>query len=126
MTKRYFYYSSNHLPIKGFSSTRTRLLTVLLLKRRVLPKMLTKSELLKCSRRRKETSGISHIGVNRTVGAIHTVVTIPANVHEVTQIEELRNPDNSEVIGDSRHLGIENRESTVPERITYTAANGYN
>lgn len=83
--------------------------------------MLTKSELLKCSRRRKETSGISPIGVD-----IHTVVTIPANVHEVTQIEELRNPDNSEVIGDSGHLGIENRESTVPERITYTAANGYN
>ena len=76
--------------------------------------MLTKSGILRCTRRRKETSGISHIGVDRTVGAIHTVVTIPANVHEVTQIEELRNPDNSEVIGDSGHLGIENRESTVP------------
>lgn len=88
--------------------------------------MLTKSDLLKCSRRRKETSGISHIGVDRTVGIIHAVATTPANVHEVTQIEELRNPDNSEVMGDSEHLEIENRESTVPERITYTAANGYN
>ena len=124
MTKRYFYHSRNRLPIKGFSSTSTRLLTVLLLKRRVLPKMLTKSELLKCSRRRKETSGISHIGVDRTVGTIHTVVTIPANVHEVTQIEELRSPDGREVIGDSGHLGIENRESTV--RVAYTSANGYN
>ncbi len=84
--------------------------------------MLTKSELLKCSRRRKETSGISHIGVDRTVGIIHAVATTPANVHEVTQIEELRSPDNSE----AGHLGIENRESTVPERVTYTAANGYN
>lgn len=126
MTKRYFYHSSNHLPIKGFSSTRTRLLTVLLLKRRVLPKMLTKSQLLKCSRRRKETSSISHIGVDRAVGIIHAVATTPANVYEVTQIEELRSPDNSEVIGDSGHLGIENRESAVLERVTYTAANGYN
>lgn len=80
--------------------------------------MLTKSELLKCSRRRKETSGISHIGVDRTVGIIHAVATTPANVHEVTQIEELRSPDNSE----AGHL----RESTVPECVTYTAANGYN
>lgn len=74
--------------------------------------MLTKSELLKCSRRRKETSGISHIGVDRTVGTIHKVVTIPANVHEDTQIEELRNPDGREVIGDSAPPRIENREST--------------
>lgn len=86
--------------------------------------MLTKSELLKCSRRRKETSGISHIGVDRTVGTIHAVATTLANVHEVIQIEELRNLDDSEVIGDSGHLGIENRESTV--RVAYTAANGYN
>lgn len=79
--------------------------------------MLTKNDLLKCSRRRKETSSISHIGVDRTVGTIHAVATTPANVHEVTQIEELRSPDNSEVIGDSEHLEIENRESTVPELI---------
>lgn len=52
------------------------------------------------------------------------MATTPANVHEVIQIEELRNPDDSEVIGDSGHLGIENRESTV--RVAYTAANGYN
>ena len=77
--------------------------------------MLTKSQLLKCSRRRKEA-----------VGIIHAVATTPANVYEVTQIEELRSPDNSEVIGDSGHLGIENRESAVLERVTYTAANGYN
>lgn len=88
--------------------------------------MLTKSEILKCSRRRKETSSISYIGVDRTVGTIHTVVTIPDNVHEVTQIEELRSPDGREVIGDARHLGMENRKSTVPERVTYTPANGYN
>ena len=33
-----------------------------------------------------------HIGVDKATGIIHTVVTSPANVHDVT-IDELRRPD---------------------------------
>ena len=63
-----------------------------------------------------------HIGVDKATGIIHMVVTNPANVHDVTKVDELRRPDNWEVIGDSGYIGMEKRESADPERVTYTAA----
>ena len=53
------------------------------------------------------------------------MVTTPANVHDVTKADELRRPDDWEVIGDSGYLGMEKRESADPERVTYTAAKRY-
>ena len=64
-----------------------------------------------------------HIGVDKATGVIHTVITTPANVHDVTKADELRRPDDWEVIGDSGYLGMEKRDSADPERVTYTAAN---
>ena len=51
--------------------------------------------------------------------------TWPANVHDVTKADELRRPDDWEVIGDSGYLGMEKRDSADPERVTYTAAKRY-
>ena len=66
-----------------------------------------------------------HIGVDKATGIIHTVITTPANVHDVTKADELRRPDDWEVIGDSGYLGMEKRDSADPERVTYTAAKRY-
>ena len=66
-----------------------------------------------------------HIEVDKATGIIHTVTTILANVHDVTKVDELRRPDDWEVIGDSGYLGMEKRESADPERLTYTAAKRY-
>ena len=60
-----------------------------------------------------------HIGVDKATGIIHTVVTTPANVHDVTKADELRRPDDWEVIGDSGYLGMEKRDSADPERVAY-------
>ena len=51
--------SSSSLPPGGFCSARARLLTALLLKRRVRRKTPTKSEILKCVQQRKAATGTS-------------------------------------------------------------------
>ncbi len=66
-----------------------------------------------------------HNGVDKATGIIHTVITTPANVHDVTKADELRRPDDWEVIGDYGYLGMEKRDSTDPEPVTYTAAKRY-
>lgn len=66
-----------------------------------------------------------HIGVDKATGIIHTVVTTAANVHDITQVDKLRRPDDREVIGDSGYLGMDKRDSADPEHITYTAAQRY-
>ena len=43
-----------------------------------------------------------HIGVDKATGIIHTVITTPANVNDVTKADELRRPDDWEVIGDKQ------------------------
>ncbi|MFR1027040.1 MAG: hypothetical protein ACLSE8_11870 [Parasutterella sp.] len=43
----------------------------------------------------------------------------------MTKADELRRPDDWEVIGDSGYLGMEKRDSADPERVTYTAAKRY-
>ena len=63
-----------------------------------------------------------HIGVDKATGIIHTVITTPANVHDVTKADELRRPDDWNVIGNSGYLGMEKRESADLELVTYTAA----
>lgn len=66
-----------------------------------------------------------HIGVDKATGIIHTVATTPANVHDITQVDNLRRPTDWEVIGDSGYLGMEKRESADPEKVTYSAAKRY-
>ena len=66
-----------------------------------------------------------HIGVDKATGLIHKVETIPANVHDATKVDELRRPGYWKVIGDSRYLGMEKRERSDSERVTYTTAKRY-
>ena len=66
-----------------------------------------------------------HIGVDKVTGIIHTAAATPADVHDVTKVDELRRPDEREVIGDSGYLGMEKRKSADPEHVTYTAAKRY-
>jgi IS5 family transposase len=66
-----------------------------------------------------------HIGMDKVTGIIHTVTTTPANVHDITQVDNLRRPTDWEVIGDSGYLGMEKRESADPEKVTYSAAKRY-
>lgn len=66
-----------------------------------------------------------HIGVDKASGIIHTMVTNLANVQDVTKVDELRRPDDWEVIRDSGYLGMEKRESADPEHVTYTAEKRY-
>ena len=54
-----------------------------------------------------------HIGVDKATGIIHTVVTTPANVHDVTKADELRRPDDWEVIGDSEMCIRDRTEENV-------------
>lgn len=66
-----------------------------------------------------------HIAVDKATGIIHAVITTPSNVRDVTRVDELRCPDDREVIGDSGYLGMENRGSVDLERVTCTAAKRY-
>ncbi len=52
-----------------------------------------------------------HIGVDKVTGIIHTAAATPADVHDVTKVDELRRSDEREVIGDSGYLGMEKRKS---------------
>ena len=62
---------------------------------------------------------------DKDISIIHTVVTTPANVHDVTKIDELRRPDDWEVFSEAGYLGMGKRESADPERVSYTAAKRY-
>lgn len=53
------------------------------------------------------------------------MATTPANVYDVRKADELRRPDDWEVISDSWYLGMEKRDSADPERVTYKAAKHY-
>ena len=43
---------------------------------------------------------------DKDISIIHTVVTTPANVHDVTTIDELRRPDDWEVFSEAGYLGM--------------------
>lgn len=57
-----------------------------------------------------------HIGVDKATGIIHTVATTPANVHDITQVDNLRRPTDWEVIGDSGYLGMEKEKVRILKR----------
>ena len=59
----------------------------------------------------------AHLGVNAQTGVAHTVVTAPANEHNVTRVSELLHGSESQVWGDSGYQGVakrsENRDRPV-------------
>lgn len=50
-----------------------------------------------------------HIGVDDALGLIHSITTTPANVHDITQADQLLHGDESRVWGDAGYQGIQKR-----------------
>jgi IS5 family transposase len=55
----------------------------------------------------------AHIGVDSETGIAHTVVTTSANVHDVTQTENLLTGEEEQVYGDSGYQGAQKREKAI-------------
>ncbi len=51
----------------------------------------------------------AHLGVDAQTGVAHTVVTAPANEHDVTRASELLHGSESQVWGDSGYQGVQKR-----------------
>ena len=51
-----------------------------------------------------------HIGVDDTLGLIHSIHTTSANIHDIVASEHLLHGKEHRVLGDSGYLGIQNRE----------------
>lgn len=52
----------------------------------------------------------AHIGVDASSGLVHTLVTTPANIHDVTQAHALLHGEEQTVYGDAGYQGVEKRE----------------
>ena len=55
----------------------------------------------------------AHIGVDKTSGLVHHVVTTAANVHDVTVVPKLLYGEEEKIYGDAGYLGAEKREDAV-------------
>jgi IS5 family transposase len=52
----------------------------------------------------------AHIGVDAESGLVHTLVTTAANVHDLTQAQDLLHGEETDVFADSGYRGLEKRE----------------
>jgi IS5 family transposase len=50
-----------------------------------------------------------HIGVDDTLGLIHSIDTTAANVHDIVPADKLLHGDERRVFGDAGYLGIQKR-----------------
>lgn len=57
----------------------------------------------------------SHIGVDAGSGYVHSLVTTPANHHDITATAKLIREDDAVVYEDSGYLGIEKRNEIVSD-----------
>ena len=55
----------------------------------------------------------AHIGVDKDSGLVHTVVGTSANVHDVTQTENLLTGEEETVNGDAGYTGADKRETAI-------------
>lgn len=51
-----------------------------------------------------------HIGVDESLGLIHSIATTPANEHDITQTDKLLHGKEKRVWGDAGYTGVEKRE----------------
>ena len=63
-----------------------------------------------------------HIGVDAESGLTHTVVTTPANVHDVTQTHALLHGEERHVHGDAGYVGAEKRDENQNTAVTWHIA----
>lgn len=64
----------------------------------------------------------AHIGVDAASGLVHTMVTTPANAHDVTQAHALLHGEEQEVYGDSGYQGVEKREENKGKKVDWVIA----
>ena len=55
----------------------------------------------------------AHIGVDADSGLVHSVITTPANVNDVTQANALRHGEEVEAYGDSGYQGADKRADQI-------------
>ena len=63
-----------------------------------------------------------HIGVDAESGLTHTVVTTPANMHDVTQTHALLHGEERHVHGDAGYVGAEKRDENQNTAVTWHIA----
>jgi IS5 family transposase len=63
-----------------------------------------------------------HIGVDESLGLIHSLTTTPANVHDITQADQLLHGNEERVWGDAGYRGIEKREEHTGRDVDWLIA----
>ncbi len=64
----------------------------------------------------------AHIGVDAASGLVHTLVTTPANVNDVTQAHALLHGDERHAFGDAGYQGVEKREENPAHTVCWHVA----
>ena len=64
----------------------------------------------------------AHIGVDAESGSVHTLVTIAANAHDVTQAQNLLHGQETDVFTDSGYRGVGNREEAKILQVNWRIA----
>lgn len=64
----------------------------------------------------------AHIGVDASSGLVHTLLTTPANIHDVTQGNDLLHGKERYAYGDSGYLGIEKRKTESTNNVQWYVA----
>ena len=54
-----------------------------------------------------------HVGVDAETGVVHSMVTTPANVHDVTQAYRLLHGGEQQVWGDAGYMGVQKRKENL-------------
>ena len=60
-----------------------------------------------------------HIGVDSTLGLIHSIFTTPANVHDIVASGKLLHGKESYVSGDAGYLGIQKRDDHKERKVDW-------
>jgi IS5 family transposase len=63
-----------------------------------------------------------HIGTDDAFGLIHSVATTAANVHDITQADQLLHGDEERVWGDAGYRGIDKREEHRSRKVDWNIA----
>ncbi len=81
-----------------------------------------RSRVAGCGHEQGEAAQMAHIGVDAESGLTHTVVTTPANAHDVTQTHALLHGQEATVHGDADYVGAEKREENQVTPVTWHIA----
>lgn len=63
-----------------------------------------------------------HIGVDDSLGLIHSITTTPANEHDITQADKLLHGDEKRVWGDAGYQGVDKREEHTERDVNWFIA----